>query len=441
MTVSGPGADPQPKPAAWRTFRDLPDLLRLLGVRLLSQYAEGLFQAALGSAIVFNPQRGASPAAIAAGLAVLLLPYSVVGPFAGALLDRWDRRRVFIVANLIRAALIVLCAAILASGGGETPIFIVALVVGGAGRFVASGLSASLPHVVDREQLVAMNSVTTTFGAGATALGATTAVGLRAMFGPDDAGSAAVLGCAALIAVAGAALAARFPAGVLGPDHDPDAPVAKTSAVHDIGTGLAHGAIAAWRAPSVTAALTGMGAHRTVFGFNTMMLLLLTRYHFTDGTLGLAGFGAVAGATAVGMFAAAVIVPFAVARTGRRNTVVGALAVACLTQLCVLTLNFAVLVCAAAILGLAGQVVKLSGDAAMQMDVPDERRGQVFAFQDALFNVTFVVAIAFAAAVVPYDGASRPLALFGAAIYAVAVVLVLALYRRKGTPVAPDASN
>ncbi|WP_415847442.1 MFS transporter [Tsukamurella strandjordii] len=261
------------------------------------------------------------------------------------------------------------------------------------------------------------------------------------MFGPDDAGSAAVLGCAALIAVAGAALAARFPAGVLGPDHDPDAPVAKTSAVHDIGTGLAHGAIAAWRAPSVTAALTGMGAHRTVFGFNTMMLLLLTRYHFTDGTLGLAGFGAVAGATAVGMFAAAVIVPFAVARTGRRNTVVGALAVACLTQLCVLTLNFAVLVCAAAILGLAGQVVKLSGDAAMQMDVPDERRGQVFAFQDALFNVTFVAAVAFAAAVVPYDGASRPLALFGAAIYAVAVVLVLALYRRKGTPVAPDASN
>ena len=42
-----------------------------------------------------------------------------------------------------------------------------------------------------------------------------------------------------------------------------------------------------------------MGAHRTVFGFNTLMLLLLTRHHFTDGTLGLAGFGSVAGATAL----------------------------------------------------------------------------------------------------------------------------------------------
>ena len=59
-----------------------------------------MFQAALGGAVLFNPERQADPLAVAAGLAVLLLPYSIVGPFAGALLDRWDRRRVLIVANL-----------------------------------------------------------------------------------------------------------------------------------------------------------------------------------------------------------------------------------------------------------------------------------------------------------------------------------------------------
>lgn len=442
MTASGPDASEAAAKPAWRTFRDLPDLLRLLGVRLLSQYAEGLFQAALGTAIVFNPQRNASPADIAAGLAVLLLPYSAIGPFAGALLDRWDRRRVFIVANLVRALLIVACAGVLASGAGETAIFIVALAVGGAGRFVASGLSAALPHVVDRPQLVAMNSATTTLGAGATALGATTAVGLRALFGSDNAGSGAVLACAALIAILGAALSTRFPPGVLGPDHDMTGRhEKKPTALRDVAAGLAHGALAAWRAPSVTAALTGMGAHRVVFGFNTLMLLLLTRHRFTDGTLGLAGFGSVAGATAVGMFVAAVVTPIAVARTGRRNTVVGALIVACLAQLTVLSMSFPVLVVAAAVIGLAGQVVKLSGDAAMQLDVPDERRGQVFAFQDAVFNVTFVGAVAFAAAVVPFDGASRPLAASGAVLYAVAVVTVIALYRRTGTPLPAPASN
>lgn len=431
MTSSGPDAPEAAGKPAWRTFRDLPDLLRLLGVRLLSQYAEGLFQAALGTAIVFNPERDASPASIAAGLAVLLLPYSAIGPFAGALLDRWDRRRVFIVANLVRALLIVACAGVLSSGAGETAIFIAALAVGGAGRFVASGLSAALPHVVDRPQLVAMNSVTTTLGAGATALGASTAVGLRVIFGADDTGSGAVLACAALVAIAGATLSTRFPPGVLGPDHDVTGRHEKQpTALRDVAAGLAHGALAVWRAPSVTAALTGVGAHRLVFGFNTMMLLLLTRHRFADGSLGLAGFGSVAAATAVGMFVAAVATPVAVARAGRRNTVVGALIVAGLAQLTVLTLSFPMLVIAAGVLGLAGQVVKLSGDAAMQLDVPDERRGQVFAFQDALFNVTFVAAVGFAAAVVPFDGASRPLAASGAVLYAVAVVVVMRLYRR-----------
>ena len=64
-----------------------------------------MFQAALGGAVLFNPERQADPLAVAAGLAVLLLPYSLVGPFAGALLDRWDRRRVLLVANLLRAVL------------------------------------------------------------------------------------------------------------------------------------------------------------------------------------------------------------------------------------------------------------------------------------------------------------------------------------------------
>ena len=61
---------------------------RLLAVRFTTQWADGMFQAALGGAVLFNPERHADPLAVAAGLAVLLLPYSVIGPFAGALLDR-----------------------------------------------------------------------------------------------------------------------------------------------------------------------------------------------------------------------------------------------------------------------------------------------------------------------------------------------------------------
>ncbi|MDF0529426.1 MFS transporter [Tsukamurella sp. 8F] len=438
---------PAPR-AVLRHFRDVPNLLRLLGVRLLSQFTDGLFQAALGSAIIFNPERAATPAAIAAGLAVLLLPYSLIGPFAGALLDRWDRRLVFIGANLVRAVLIAVTAVVVATGASETGILVAALAVGGASRFVASGLSAALPHVVDRPQIVAMNSVTTTAGSAATACGAGAAVLLRLLFGAGDAGSGATLLAAVVSAVAGALLAARFKPRVLGPDHferdgtvelpleDPNHP----GPAQAIATGLAHGAVAVWRAPPAAAALSGVGAHRLVFGLNTLMLLLLTRYHFADGSVGLAGFSAVAGATGVGMVLAAVVTPLSVAAIGRRSTLVVWLTVDIVAQLALLTVSFPVIVVAAGVLGLGGQVIKLSGDAAMQMDVPDERRGQVFSFQDALFNASFVAAVWVAAATVPFDGASKPLVWLGAALYAAAIAAVVLMYRR-GTGPDADASN
>ncbi len=67
-------------------LRDLRVLLRLRGfrrllaVRLLSQGADGVYQVGLATYVVFAPQEQASPAAIASAMAVLLLPYSLVGP-------------------------------------------------------------------------------------------------------------------------------------------------------------------------------------------------------------------------------------------------------------------------------------------------------------------------------------------------------------------------
>lgn len=143
----------------WRSVRSLPDFWRLLQVRVASQFGDGLFQAGLAGALLFNPDRAADPMAIAGAFAVLFLPYSLLGPFAGALMDRWDRRWVLVGANTGRLALIAGVGTILAVGAGDVPLLVGALVANGLARFVASGLSAALPHVVPREQVVTMNSV------------------------------------------------------------------------------------------------------------------------------------------------------------------------------------------------------------------------------------------------------------------------------------------
>ena len=43
--------------ALWRSVRSLPDFWRLLQVRMISQFGDGLFQAGMAGALLFNPDR------------------------------------------------------------------------------------------------------------------------------------------------------------------------------------------------------------------------------------------------------------------------------------------------------------------------------------------------------------------------------------------------
>jgi MFS family permease len=419
-----------------RSFRSSPGLSRLLTVRLISQFTDGLFQAALGTAILFNPERHADPLAVAAGMAVLLLPYSVIGPFAGALLDHWDRRTVLIWANVLRAALIGAVALTIATGTADGAVLVCALAVTGASRFVASGLSAGLPHVADRDLIVGMNSLFTTAGAGALGVGAGAAVGLRLIFGSGNIGSAATTLGAVVAALAGAALAVGFDRLQLGPDR-PDTSGALNPRLHPggsvtraIAVGLVHGARAVERARPVAAALAAMAAHRWVFGFNTLMLLILSK-HSSIGGGGMSGVGMMAALTAVGMFIAAGLTPISVTRIGRRHTLMIAMVVGIVAEMALATFDPIVIGVAATVLGLVGQTAKLCGDSAMQLDIDDAWRGQAFAFQDAVFNVTFVSAIAVAAVTVAPDGRSPSLAWAGAAVFAVGFLVVAVVHTQR----------
>ncbi len=139
------------------------DLRRLLYVRLAGQAGDGLFQTALLLVVFFDPNDATSAAQAAAAFAVLLLPFSLVGPFAGVFLDRWRRQRVLRNANLLRALLVTVTATALATLGDESLVVQgLALLVISTNRFILSALSAALPHVVEERQLVTANSVTTT---------------------------------------------------------------------------------------------------------------------------------------------------------------------------------------------------------------------------------------------------------------------------------------
>ena len=122
-------------------------------------------------------------------------------------------------------------------------------------------------------------------------------------------------------------------------------------------------------------------------------------------------------ATGSGSFLANLLAPAAIRRWGRYATSNTALLAAAVIQLAGTTLLVPVMVTCGFFLGLAGQMVKLCADSAMQIDVDDALRGHVFAVQDAVFWMSFIVATTAAAAVIPADGHSAALALAGSAVY------------------------
>ena len=436
-------------------LRESDGLGRLSTARLAALLSEGIHQAALGGIVLFSPEAATTPAAIAGGFAVMLLPYSIVGPFAAAALDRWDRRVVVAVAALIRTLAIVATIALIAagavhSGPGLAALFGLSLVAIGLGRLINTGMTAAMPKVVPDRILAATNSVLVTVGSVVTAIGAVAAFAVLAVLGAGDAAVSWTLVPSVVTALVGVWAVLALPRRHLGPDDDevthlPGDPLARTT-FHTFAGGLAEGFRAARSSSLVWVSLAGVTLGRAAFGVTTMLAILLLRDAegsgsgsgagtdtSTDGAIiaGMGGFGLLSAAVAGGMGIAAIAAPWAMARARRILVVAaGALLAAAAQAVVGPTLDPTALVIGAIAIGLGSQVVKLVADNAMQTDVPDARRGGVFALQDALFNSAFVVGMVVVLPLVPADGRSVSLMLVPAVLYAVSAVLAVAVAMR-----------
>ncbi|OPF79233.1 MFS transporter [Streptomyces antioxidans] len=419
-----------------RVLLQLRDFRRLLGIRLLSQSADGVYQVALATYVVFSPEKETSAAAIASAMAVLLLPYSLLGPFAGVLLDRWRRRQVLLYGNLLRSGLAVGTAVLVL---GQVPawlFYVSALSVTAVNRFVLAGLSAALPRVVDsQERLVMANSLSPTAGTLAATAGGSLAFIVR-LSGPGGTSSDAlvVLLGAVLYLIAGLTALLMAP-GLLGPDPaalQPRLSAALMSTARGLVAGVRH--LLERRDPTV--ALTAMTLMRFCYGALTVTVLMLCRYAWADTeSEGLALLGLAVGVSGAGFFAAAVITPWAVARLAARMpssqpdgrlswVMVCAGSAAVLEPGLGLPFEPAPMLIAAFVLGLITQGAKIATDTVVQSAIADDFRGRIFSLYDVLFNVAFVGAAAVAAVILPPDGRSAALLICVALLYAVTAVLV-----------------
>lgn len=383
------------------------DFRRLFSTRVLGQFADGLLQAALATFVLFSPERQPTAASVAAAFAILFLPYSLVGPFAGVFLDRWSRRQVLVYANLLRALIVIVVAVLVAQRHDGVSLAVTVLVVLGVGRFVLAGLSASLPHVVAGPLLVTANALTPTAGTIMAAVGGLVGVVIRWAVGGGDTGSVVVLLSAVLTFTAAGAMAATMARNRLGPDAD---------TIPDTVSGVLHGLVDGVRQlahrPLAGRAVLVVVMHRIAFGGLTVIGLLFIRNTLNpaaDPDAALAQFAYVTAAAAAGALVGAIITPsrarrwgyvtWTVVAIGQSAIIVtaGVFAGAALTSIVPLLV-------AALSLGFAGQSAKVCSDTLVQREVDDDHLGRVFALFDVAVNCALVLGITLVAFTAPASG-------------------------------------
>jgi MFS family permease len=388
-----------------RVLLTLPWYRRLLGVRLTSQLGDGALNVALGSYLFFSPERAATAGAAALAFTVLLLPYSIIGPFAGVLLDRVRRRQVLLFATMGRAGVVAVLAGLLAARGVNDVAFGgLVLVAVGLNRFFLAGQGASLPRVVPADELVMANAVTPTLGTLSAILGGVLAIGVTGVL---RGGEPAALATAALLIGTASALLLRIPRDMLGPDPADRPALPWTTEVLHVAQGLGHAVGHLRTRPPAGRALAVMAVHRFSFGLMTVVTILLYRNTFypADTDAALAGITMAFAVTGAGLGLAAVLTPIAVAHIGTKAWVT-ALLVLGATAIVPAALRPvpATVLGGAFVLGLSVQGVKICVDAIVQTWVDDRYLGRAFALYDMLFNTSIVLAAALGAAVLPASG-------------------------------------
>ena len=401
-------------------------LNRILTIRWSGQLTDGLFQSALASFVLFSPERAPNAISAALAFAVVLLPYSLIGPYVGIFLDRFSRQRIIRNCNYIRAANLLIIAWLVNSSSTGIVLTLFVLFAFGVNRLILSGLSAGLPLLVKKEELIAANALAVTGGTIWVVIGGGIGIGIKNLLSQNsdaDFADAVVILIASLGFLTAALACFRLNKYEIGPlEHEVNA---ESRGYKEVLEGL-------MILRSHSDALRGIlsiGIQRGGITALTLMALLLERNSFNDPAdpdAGLAGFGMALAIAGIGIGLGAIISPYGVIKFGRHRWM-RLLMFLCIPPLLIYAagINEISMIGSAFLVGLCGQGIKVTNDALVQSKITDEYRGRVFAFYDVAVNAGIVTGAIGAALILPENGVTAFLPITVALFYLFAATVLM----------------
>ena len=401
-------------------------LNRILTIRWSGQLTDGLFQSALASFVLFSPERAPNAISAALAFAVVLLPYSLIGPYVGIFLDRFSRQRIIRNCNYLRAANLLIIAWLVNSGSTGIILTLFVLFAFGVNRLILSGLSAGLPLLVKKEELIAANALAVTGGTIWVVIGGGIGIGIKNLLSQNidaDFAEAVVILIASLGFLTAALACFRLNKYEIGPlEHEVKA---ESRGYKEVLEGL-------MILRSHSDALRGIlsiGIQRGGITALTLMALLLERNSFNDPSdpdAGLAGFGIALAIAGIGIGVGAIISPYGVIKFGRHRWM-RLLMFLGIPPLLIYAagINEISMIGSAFLVGLCGQGIKVTNDALVQSKITDEYRGRVFAFYDVAVNAGIVTGAIGAALMLPDNGVTAFLPITVALFYLFAATVLM----------------
>ncbi len=380
---------------------------KLIELHAVNGAGDVMITVALASTVFFSVPTDEARGRVALYLAITMAPFTLLAPVIGPLLDRLPhgRRAAMAGAMLARALLAITMSGAVATGGLE--LYPAALGVLVCSKAYGVVRSAVVPRLLPPKfSLVKANSRVTLAGLLATGIAAPIGAGLQTV------GSPWPLYGACAIFVAGTFLAFTLPpkvdsakgerrARLIVPHHEDAAPrpaPGKGSTRAGLRRGGNGQKPAKERPPglrsvggSVLHGLQANAAHRALSGFLIFFLAFLLREHPLAGQSAAVSLGIVGVAAGVGNACGTAVGSWLRARGPEViiATVLGlALSVAVLAAVFFSTVLVAAL---GAVAGFTQALSKLSLDAMIQRDVPEEVRTSAFARSETLLQMAWVV--------------------------------------------------
>jgi MFS family permease len=361
-----------------------------LAAQLIAQAADGFVQVVLADVLLLDPLAQDTPARILAVTALALVPYSLIAPFLGVFVDRWERRTLLVWTNVGRAALLLTLPLWSLGLPGITELYVGILVLLGLGRLFLTTKGASLPVLLHEKHLLRGNALSGGGGMIAALFGGVIGAFVANYTSPNGAFVAA-----GGVYFAAAFLAARISVAMA----PPEAPEERLRhAFARITRELIDGLRAVANRPRASLPLAGIFLLRTAGMIVAFAAILVIKSEFpevAEETDRLLSGGIALAAAGAGAFLGIATAPPLGTRLNKPRLILLGFAISGIGIVALGGIRSIAAVAALTFLGgYGGFLAKVTTDAQIQEALPDAFRGRAFALYDILYNLASVAAAA-----------------------------------------------